>query len=64
MDDYKIPIGRLGEQAIEFIQSNLKPLFTAFELSAELSVDGFHFLFSALPPWAWIVIVAAAGVEA
>ena len=45
MDEYKIPIGRLGEQAIEFIQSNLKPLFTAFEVSAELSVEGFHLLF-------------------
>ena len=59
MDDYKIPIGRLGEQAIEFTQANLKPLFTAFELGAELSVDGFHLLFSALPYWTWIVIVAA-----
>ena len=59
MDDYKTPIGRLGEQAIEFTQSNLKPPFTAFEVSAELSVEGFHLLFLALPPWAWIVIVAA-----
>ena len=59
MDDYKLPIGRLGERLIDFTHSNLKPLFAAFELCAELSVEGFHILFLALPPWAWIVIVAA-----
>ena len=59
MEDYKIPIGLYGERLIVFTYDNLKPLFTAFKVTAELSVEGFNLLFSALPAWAWIVIVVA-----
>jgi ABC-type proline/glycine betaine transport system permease subunit len=58
MDAYKIPIGQFGEWVMVYTYDNLKPIFTAFKVTAELTVDGFELLFSALPALAWIAIVA------